>query len=703
MVPSVAGGVGGSVESPVALAPPVASLHIAMLGPMSLTHGGEPLTMPPSRKLRGLLAYLALAPRAATRTALCELLWDAQSDPRGELRWCLSRLRSLLDTPGRRRVLTDGDAVRLDLSDCFVDAVEVQRASVEGLDGLAPDRLRDLAERFRGELLDGVDFQRSPAFDGWLVAQRRRLRDVHAALLRRLAAVASGDERLERLERWLELEPFELDAHRMLLAELARRGRIRDAEAHLAATTRRFAADGLDDLALEAAWRDARVQARAGRSGAGEAASPAAVAEPAGGGGAPGVAGSAGVVVVDQARPGEAATVARRASIAVMPFTDAHPHGIRGGLADALVHDVITRLAKLRSLFVIAQGTVFALHERGLPPAEAARLLAVDFVVGGSVRREKGRLSVTVELTETPTGRIVWAEVFDLREADTFLVLDALGNRIVASIASEIETIERNRAVLKPPNSLDAWESLHRGLWHMYRFTTEENGEAMRFFRQAVRLDPTFARAHAGLSFTHWQNAFQGWADRAREIELAYRAAGTGLMADDRDPAAHWAMGRALWLRNDMAGAIEEVEQAIDLSPNFAMAHYTLAFVRSQAGDPHAAIRSVDHSRELSPFDPLLFGMLGSRAMAHVRLGEYDQAGQWGVKAAARPNAHPHIVAIATYSLALADDLEKARAHAERLRQADPGYRIASFLQAFKLDEAGEAAFREGARRVGMD
>src|SRR5690606_19390521 len=179
----------------------------------------------------------------------------------------------------------------------------------------------------------------------------------------------------------------------------------------------------------EAAWGDARVQARAGRSGAGEAASPAAVAEPAGGGGAPGVAGSAGVVVVDQARPGEAATVARRASIAVMPFTDAHPHGIRGGLADALVHDVITRLAKLRSLFVIAQGTVFALHERGLPPAEAARLLAVDFVVGGSVRREKGRLSVTVELTETPGGRIVWAEVFDLPEADTFLVLDALGNR----------------------------------------------------------------------------------------------------------------------------------------------------------------------------------------------------------------------------------------------------------------------------------
>src|SRR5205814_234867 len=83
------------------------------------------------------------------------------------------------------------------------------------------------------------------------------------------------------------------------------------------------------------------------------------------------------------------------------------------------------------------------------------------------------------------------------------------GDRIVASIASEIETAERNRAILKPPSSLDAWEAHHRGLWHMYRFNQADNDRARHFFEMAVRLDPTFARAHAGLSFTHWQNAFQ--------------------------------------------------------------------------------------------------------------------------------------------------------------------------------------------------
>ena len=133
----------------------------------------------------------------------------------------------------------------------------------------------------------------------------------------------------------------------------------------------------------------------------------------------------------------------------------------------------------------------------------------------------------------------------------------------------------------------------------MYRFNQADNERARHFFETAVRLDPTFARAYAGLSFTHFQNAFQGWAEREPEIDRAFDAAGQSLMADDRDPAAHWAMGRALWLRGRHDQSVVELEQAIDLSPNFALGHYTLAFVHSQAGDPRAAIASSDHSRQL--------------------------------------------------------------------------------------------------------
>jgi TolB-like protein/DNA-binding winged helix-turn-helix (wHTH) protein len=398
---------------------------------------------------------------------------------------------------------------------------------------------------------------------------------------------------------------------------------------------------------------------------------------------------------------GTAAFAARRASVAVMPFVDrSGGAGVRGGSADGLAHDVITRLAKLRSLFVIAQGTVFALHERHIGPEQAGRLLGVDYVVAGSLQLQGKRLTVTVELTETRTARVIWAEVFNQDQNDVFLVLDEIGNRIVASIEHEIETVERNRAILKPPNSLDAWEAHHRGLWHMYRFNKADNERAQHFFETAVRLDPTFARAFAGLSFTHFQNAFQGWAQRESEMDRAYATAGQSLMADERDPAAHWAMGRALWLRSRHGQSIVELEQAIELSPNFALGHYTLAFVHSQAGDPRAAVAYSDHSRQLSPFDPLLFGMLGARAMALVRLGQFEEAADWAVKAAARPNAHAHILAIAAYCQALAGRHEEARAHMASIHKTIPRYRVDDFLTAMQFGPDDAALFRKAAKRL---
>jgi DNA-binding SARP family transcriptional activator/TolB-like protein len=669
-----------------------ASLRLTMLGPLTVWRDGATVTLPASRKVRALMAYLALAPQAVARSHLCELLWDVPNDPRGELRWCLSKLRGILDEPRRRRVSTHGEMVSLDLSDCMVDAIEVLRATRHGLEALPPERLRALAQLFNGDFLDGLDIERHPAFYSWLTAQRRRFRGCQVALIECL--VRSGpndDDTLRYLEKWLELAPFDQQVHAILLSHLARRGRLREGEEHLAAAARMFEAEGLDHQPLRNVWRAARAQAEAKLSAAPTP--------------SPGPAPSSGPAVVP--RTNAAALLlppSRRASIAVMPFIDrGQTSDVRGGSASALAHDVITRLAKLRSLFVIAQGTVFALHERHIGPEQAGRMLNVDYVVSGTLRRQGHRMIVSVELAETRSARIVWAEVFNQKFDDAFLVLDEIGNRIVASIASEIETIERNRAILKPPNSLDAWEAHHRGLWHMYRFNKKDNERAQHFFTTAIRLDPTFARAYAGLSFTHWQNAFQGWAKRETEIERAYEAAGQSLMVDDRDPAAHWAMGRALWLRGHHGQSIVELERAIDLSPNFALGHYTLAFVHSQSGDPKVAIESSDQSRQLSPFDPLLFGMLGARAMALVRLGRFAEAAEWGVKAAARPNAHAHILAIAGYSLALAGREREAFEHLLAIRKRVPRYRIDDFLTAMQFDPAAEALFRQAAMRIEID
>ena len=206
------------------------SLQLRLLGPMTVSRGGAALALPTSRKVRALIAYLALAPHPVTRSQLCELLWDVPNDPRGELRWCLSKVRSIVNEPGRRRVGTQGDAVSLDLTDCFVDAIEIAQATQHHIETLEAERLRGLLALFSGDFLDGLEIDRSPVFHGWLTAQRRRFRGCHVALLEHLVRrLPDGDEVFGHLDKWLQLAPFDRRAHEILLNALARRGRIREA------------------------------------------------------------------------------------------------------------------------------------------------------------------------------------------------------------------------------------------------------------------------------------------------------------------------------------------------------------------------------------------------------------------------------------------------------------------------------------------
>ena len=237
---------------------PAVSLQLNMLGPLTALRDGHALELPASRKARALLGYLALAPRGVPRSRLCELLFEDASDPRGELRWCLSKLRGVVGACIESR---EG-FVRFELADCLVDACEVQRACRAGTGGLAPERARALLESFGGTFLEGLHVDRCPEFTAWLLVQRRRFHAWRVALLERLAESTRDGECLGFVEKWLELAPLDPRAHEHLLWALARRGRLREGEEHLSASVRLFDAEGLDGAALKKVWR----RAAAGKS-----------------------------------------------------------------------------------------------------------------------------------------------------------------------------------------------------------------------------------------------------------------------------------------------------------------------------------------------------------------------------------------------------------------------------------------------------
>ena len=186
-----------------------AALDIRLLGPLRVARDGEALALPASRKVRALIAYLAMAPAAVTRATLCELLWDIPNDPRGELRWSLSKVRSVVDAGGGSRVLTCDGGIRLDLSDCLVDAIEVARAARSGIDKLDLAQQRRLVAQFGGEFLEGLEIDRQPAFNAWLTAQRRQFHATHAALLESIVGALPDDEAFAYLEQWLAVAPLD--------------------------------------------------------------------------------------------------------------------------------------------------------------------------------------------------------------------------------------------------------------------------------------------------------------------------------------------------------------------------------------------------------------------------------------------------------------------------------------------------------------
>src|ERR1044071_5409272 len=160
------------------------ALQLRLLGPLGVSRNGAAVALPRSRKVRALLAYLALARYPVSRSQLCRLLWDVPNDPRGELRWSLSKLRRGLDDGDRHRVITGAqDLIALDLSHGQVDALEIEHALRAGVGALSRDRLGEIAARFGGELLEATEIVGSPEFVGWLAAPRQRYRAMHVAVL----------------------------------------------------------------------------------------------------------------------------------------------------------------------------------------------------------------------------------------------------------------------------------------------------------------------------------------------------------------------------------------------------------------------------------------------------------------------------------------------------------------------------------------
>lgn len=393
-----------------------------------------------------------------------------------------------------------------------------------------------------------------------------------------------------------------------------------------------------------------------------------------------------------------------RPSIAVLPF---QPLGMSPELTilgDAIPHEIIEALSRLRWLAVIARGSSFRFRQAQADLDLVSAALTARYVLSGIIESPDRGIAVTLELTDTSSREIIWADRL-------VAPVDEIGDlraRIVAHLVAALETHiplnEARLARLSDPESLDAWANYHVGLGHLYRFTATDTALAQACFERAVRSDPQFARAHAGLSFTSFLDAFlHQTPDPALAARNARRHAERGLELDALDPFANFTMGRSFWLTDEPEIAADWLARATALNPNYAQGFYASAFTKMLTGNAPATFAALDTSLHLSPLDPLLYAIHGVRAMVLMQQEDHQAAARWADRAATTPGAHYLIAMIALAANGLAGRHDQAARWRQKVRQLKPGATGADYFAAFPTrDTASRARIATELRRHGF-
>ena len=316
--------------------------------------------------------------------------------------------------------------------------------------------------------------------------------------------------------------------------------------------------------------------------------------------------------------PVQALALPDKPSIAVLAFKNMSADPEQEFFADGITEDIITALSRYPSLFVIARNSSFSFKGRSVDMKQVGRELGVRYVLEGSLRKSGERVRVTAQLVEAETGNHVWAERYDRGLADIFAVQDEITQATTIAIAPAIAGAEQQRAMRKPPASLDAWGAYQRGMWHLSKATAADDALAQNFFQQAIDLDPMFSGGYIGLSAVLSRSK----GTQAREEELARRA----VALNGTDAEAHARLALALNARGDHQGARAQAEQALTLCPNLAVAHGALGVILAYSGRPQEGLAALETCIRLDPRHPSQVNRLNQVALAHYFCRDYEAA-----------------------------------------------------------------------------
>jgi len=366
-------------------------------------------------------------------------------------------------------------------------------------------------------------------------------------------------------------------------------------------------------------------------------------------------------------------SIARRPSIAVLPFQRNGDPEKFGALEEAIPRELISTLASLRWIRVISHGSAFRFRGRHIDLAEVNRILDAHYCLTGVVELAGRIVTIDTELSDARTGEVIWA----MRKSADIDDIHTLRAEIAANVTmvAELEIPQHETASIGylGAENLDAWSAMHLGFRHMSQFSRSGNQIAEQMLGRAIETDPSLARAYAGMAFVRFQNAFMRYTpDFAAEAANARRYAEQSLALQPRDPFANFMMGRCHWLDNDPEGSKQWFAQSTRASPNYTWGYYGASWASVFTGDFDSAMDNADKAIDLSPIDPFRPGMTGNKMWVHIAREDYASAVKWAEIAARTPWAHAGMAAFAAMSHWLNGDPARAQWWIGEARRRNP-------------------------------
>jgi len=311
---------------------------------------------------------------------------------------------------------------------------------------------------------------------------------------------------------------------------------------------------------------------------------------------------------------------------------------------------------------VTARGSSFSYRDSPTDIRTIASDLGVRYILEGSVRKNSGRVRVTVRLVDVESDAQLWAQRFDRVITDVFEVQDEITDLVMGALEPELGYAERLQIRKRSTESLNAWEHYQRGLDHMYQRTMEHETIAEQELRRAIELDSSFAAPRAALAYTLTQTFYPTHPQdvEAKRPNEAIEVSTQAIALDPGNALAYCALGRALNNAQQFDRGLDASKKAVQLNPSSATCVRNLGFSLLYSGNAEAAIPQFERAMLLSPRDPETWSICHGIAMASLAMRDFEHALVWAERALLAPNPGPWPLITQAASLGCLGRIEEA-------------------------------------------